>query len=117
RTGAQRQTMTTAQHAPGGQDREVGVGAWEGEWPTGQQWDHTLLAEGDRRNVADHYRYWTVEAIVAGLDTRRHPLHIAIENWQHDFNSGMLGGSATELNAARFQTIFFSPDTCMKARR
>src|SRR5699024_11236780 len=31
RTGAQRQTMTTAQHETGWQDREVGVGPWEGE--------------------------------------------------------------------------------------
>ena len=43
-----------------------------------------LLEHGDRRNVVDHYRYWTVEAIVADLDPRRHPFHVAIENWRHD---------------------------------
>ena len=44
--------------------------------------------EGDRRNVLDVYRYWSVEAIVADLDTRRHPFHVAIENWEHDRNIG-----------------------------
>ena len=47
-----------------------------------------LLAEGDRRNVVDRYRYWTLEAIVADLDTRRHPFHVAVENWAHDLNIG-----------------------------
>jgi tRNA G18 (ribose-2'-O)-methylase SpoU len=47
-----------------------------------------LLAAGDRRNVADRYRYWRVEAIVADLDTRRHPFHVAVENWRHDLNIG-----------------------------
>jgi len=97
--------MTTTQHETGWQDREVGVGPWEGEWPTGPHWDHTLLAEGDRRNVADHYRYWTVEAIVADLDTRRHPLHIAIENWQHDFNIGTVVRTANAFNVAGVHII------------
>ena len=48
---------------------EVGVGPWEGEWPEGGHWDPELLREGDRRNVADKYRYWLHEAIVADLDT------------------------------------------------
>jgi tRNA G18 (ribose-2'-O)-methylase SpoU len=38
--------------------------------------------------VVDRYRYWTVEAIVADLDRRRHPFHVAIENWRHDLNIG-----------------------------
>jgi tRNA G18 (ribose-2'-O)-methylase SpoU len=38
--------------------------------------------------VTDRYRYWTREAIVEDLDARRHPFHVAIENWQHDFNIG-----------------------------
>ena len=40
--------------------------------------------------MVDHYRYWTVEAITADLDTRRHPFHVAVENWQHDLNIGTL---------------------------
>src|SRR3982751_4716029 len=67
---------------------EVGVGPWPGPWPDGAQYDDVLLRDGDRRNVVDRYRYWTVEAIVADLDTRRHPFAVAIENWRHDLNIG-----------------------------
>lgn len=68
----------------------VGVGPWEGEWPTGDHFDPELLREGDKRNVIDRYRYWTLEAIVADLDTKRHSMHIAIENLGHDFNIGTI---------------------------
>lgn len=67
-----------------------GVGPWAGEWPEGEQWDVELLEHGDTRNVIDRYRYWTMEAIVADLDSRRHPFHVAIENWQHDLNIGSI---------------------------
>jgi tRNA G18 (ribose-2'-O)-methylase SpoU len=66
----------------------VGVGPWPGAWPDDPRYDPELLEHGDRRNVVDRYRYWTVEAIVADLDTRRHPFHVAIENWRHDLNIG-----------------------------
>jgi len=68
----------------------VGVGPWPGEWPTEEEYDAALLAAGDRRNVVDRYRYWTMQAIIADLDRRRHDFHIAIENWQHDFNIGTI---------------------------
>ncbi|HEY4577167.1 MAG TPA: RNA methyltransferase [Yaniella sp.] len=97
--------MTTEDREPGWENREIGVGPWQGEWPEGDHWDPELLAEGDRRNVADHYRYWTVEAIVADLDTRRHPLHIAIENWQHDFNIGTVVRTANAFNVAGVHII------------
>jgi tRNA G18 (ribose-2'-O)-methylase SpoU len=84
---------------------EVGVGPWEGPWPTGEQYDAGLLAEGDRRNVVDRYRYWTVEAIVADLDTRRHDFHVAIENWQHDFNIGTIVRSANAFLAAEVHIV------------
>lgn len=71
-------------------ETEVGVGPWEGDTPVGEQWDGELLANGDRRNVIDKYRYWSLEAIVADLDTSRHTLHIAIENLEHDFNIGSI---------------------------
>jgi tRNA G18 (ribose-2'-O)-methylase SpoU len=71
-----------------------GVGPWQGRWPEGEQYDPELLRDGDSRNVADHYRYWTMEAIVADLDTKRHPFHVAIENWQHDLNIGSIVRSA-----------------------
>ncbi|GAA4161424.1 RNA methyltransferase [Gryllotalpicola daejeonensis] len=71
-----------------------GVGPWQGEWPQGEEYDPELLAHGDTRNVVDRYRYWTMDAIVADLDRRRHPFHVAIENWQHDLNIGSIVRSA-----------------------
>ena len=67
-----------------------GVGPWQGEWPSGDHYDPELLEKGDSRNVVDRYRYWTLEAIVRDLDTRRHAFHVAIENWQHDLNIGSI---------------------------
>lgn len=69
-------------------DLAVGVGPHPRPWPVGAQYDPQLLAHGDYRNVSDGYRYWSVEAIVADLDTRRHEFVVAIENWQHDANIG-----------------------------
>lgn len=69
-------------------DREVGVGPHPEPWPEDDRLDPDLLAAGDRRNVIDRYRYWSVEAIVEDLDRRRHPFHVAIENWKHDPNIG-----------------------------
>jgi tRNA G18 (ribose-2'-O)-methylase SpoU len=84
---------------------EVGVGPWEGPRPVGEQYDERLLAEGDRRNVVDRYRYWSVEAIVADLDTRRHDFHVAIENWQHDSNIGTIVRSANAFLAAEVHIV------------
>ncbi|MCX6396754.1 MAG: rRNA methyltransferase [Propionibacteriales bacterium] len=84
---------------------EVGLGPWVGDWPSGPQYDPVLLADGDRRNVVDRYRYWTVDAIVADLDTRRHDFHVAIENWQHDFNIGTIVRSANAFLAAEVHIV------------
>ena len=95
----------------------------------GRQYDAQLLAEGDRRNVVDRYRYWRLEAIVEDLDTRRHDFHVAIENWQHDFNIGTIVrtanaflarevhivGSAAGTGAARWSPTATS--TCGTTRR
>ena len=77
----------------------VGVGPWQGELPTDPRYDPELLAEGDRRNVVDAYRYWRREAIVAELDTRRHDFHVAIENFQHDANIGTVVRTANAFAA------------------
>jgi tRNA G18 (ribose-2'-O)-methylase SpoU len=61
-----------------------------GPLPTDSHFDPELLTTGDSRNVVDKYRYWTMEAIVADLDTKRHSFHVAIENWQHDLNIGSI---------------------------
>ena len=84
---------------------EVGLGPWEGDWPLGEQYDPELLRDGDRRNVVDRYRYWTLESIVADLDTRRHSFHVAIENWQHDFNIGTIVRTANAFLAAEIHIV------------
>ncbi|WP_213283496.1 TrmH family RNA methyltransferase [Cellulomonas hominis] len=87
---------------------EIGVGPWPGgpdAWPDDPRLDPELLAHGDRRNVADRYRYWTVEAVVADLDTRRHPFHVAIENWAHDLNIGSVVRTANAFNAAGVHVV------------
>ncbi len=83
----------------------VGVGPWEGPWPTGEGWDGDLLRDGDARNVADRYRYWTIAAIVADLDQHRHGFHVAIENWQHDFNIGSIVRTANAFLAAEVHIV------------
>jgi tRNA G18 (ribose-2'-O)-methylase SpoU len=115
--------------SPGAPDPEVGVGPHPRPWPVDDRLDPELLELGDRRNVLDRYRYWRREAIVAELDTRRHPFHVAIENWQHDFNIGTVVRNANAFLASavhivgnrrwnrrgamvtdRYQHIFHHPD-------
>lgn len=84
---------------------DVGVGPHPLPWPVGPQYDEDLLREGDRRNVVDRYRYWSVEAIVADLDTARHPFHVAIENLAHDFNIGSVVRTANAFNAASVRVV------------
>ena len=86
-------------------EHEVGVGPWSGSWPEGEQYDSHLLEHGDRRNVADKYRYWSMEAIIADLDERRHDFHIAIENWQHDMNIGTVVRTANAFLAKEVHII------------
>lgn len=86
-------------------ETSVGVGPWEGPWPTDARYDPELLADGDRRNVVDEFRYWSLEAIVAELDTRRHEFHIAIENWHHDFNIGSVVRTANAMGAKAVHII------------
>jgi tRNA G18 (ribose-2'-O)-methylase SpoU len=75
-----------------------GVGPHPQPWPEDPRYDPELLAHGDSRNVVDRYRYWTVPAIVADLDQSRHPLHVAIQNWEHDFNIGSIVRTANAFN-------------------
>lgn len=83
----------------------VGVGPHPEPWPTDSHFDPELLANGDRRNVLDKYRYWTVEAIVADLNTKRHSLQIAIENWQHDLNIGSVVRTANAFNVSAVHIV------------
>jgi tRNA G18 (ribose-2'-O)-methylase SpoU len=79
-----------------------GVGPWQGPVPDDSRYDAALLRDGDARNVVDAYRYWTREAIVADIDKRRHPLHIAIENFGNDANIGAVVRTA---NACAVDTV------------
>src|SRR4051812_38380792 len=97
-----------AQTEPGGPTLTHGVGPWPGgpnAWPEDPRLDPELLAHGDRRNVIDAYRYWSMDAIVADLDERRHPFHVAIENWQHDMNIGSIVRSANAFLAAEVHIV------------
>jgi len=91
--------------AAAGAGAPVGVGPWPGAWPDDPCYDPDLLREGDRRNVTDRYRYWTVDAVRADLDRTRHPFHVAIENWAHDFNIGSVVRTANAFNAAAVHVV------------
>ena len=103
-----------ADERAGRPDHEVGVGPWPGgpdAWPRtadgalDPRYDPELLEHGDRRNVVDEFRYLTVEAVVVELDTRRHPLHVAIENWGHDLNIGSVVRTANAFAAAEIHIV------------
>ncbi|MCV7069523.1 RNA methyltransferase [Mycolicibacterium rufum] len=79
-----------------------GVGPWPGSLPEDARYDPDLLRDGDTRNVVDAYRYWNREAIIADIDARRHPLHIAIENFGNDAN---IGGVVRTANAFAVHTV------------
>ena len=79
-----------------------GVPPWPGRWPDDPRYDPQLLRDGDARNVVDAYRYWTRDAIIADIDRRRHPLHVAIENFGHDAN---IGGVVRTANAFAVDTV------------
>lgn len=91
--------------------REVGVGPWEQEHPgeprpVDPRYDAALLDDGDRRNVLDRYRYWSVDTIRADLDRRgRHLFEVAIENWTHDFNIGSMVRTANAFTANRVHIV------------
>jgi tRNA G18 (ribose-2'-O)-methylase SpoU len=84
---------------------DIGVGPWVGDWPTDSRFDPELLADGDRRNVVDRYRYWRLEAITADLDNRRHSFHVAIENFSHDFNIGSVVRTANAFLAGEVHVV------------
>jgi tRNA G18 (ribose-2'-O)-methylase SpoU len=84
---------------------QVGVGPWPGAWPDDPRLDPELLEHGDRRNVVDRYRYWRREAVVEDLDLRRHDFHVAVENWQHDFNIGSVVRTANAFLAREVHVV------------
>ena len=55
--------------------------------------------------MVDKYRYWTLEAVVADLDTKRHRFHVAIENFLHDFNIGSVVRTANAFMAKEVHIV------------
>lgn len=82
-----------------------GVGPHPQPWPKGKNYDKVLLKEGDRRNVEDKYRYWTVQAIKHDMAKHAFDLEIAIENYQHDFNIGTVVRNANAFNVRAVHII------------
>ena len=82
-----------------------GVGPHPRPWPDDPRYDPELLANGDARNVTDRYRYWRVDAIVEDLDGRRHPFHVAVENWTSDLNIGTVVRNANAFLAAAVHIV------------
>ena len=85
-----------------------GVGPYQGDVsqdPNFAKFDPDLVAGGDTRNVVDSYRYWKMEEIVADLDGKRHPFHVAIENWQHDLNIGSIVRNANAFLAKEVHIV------------
>ena len=64
-----------------------------------------LNAQNDTRNVIDKYKGISVKEIRKDLETSRHDFHIAIENFQHDFNIGTIARNANAFNAAGIHII------------
>jgi len=83
----------------------IGVGPHPTPLPSDDRFDRQLLKNGDHRNVIDKYRYWTNQAIKDDLSTSRVSLHVAIENWQHDFNIGTIIRNANAFNVETVHII------------
>ena len=64
-----------------------------------------LTVRNDTRNVIDKYKGLSVEEIKKDLETSRHNFHIAVENFQHDFNIGTIARNANAFNAAGIHII------------
>ena len=101
------QCYNTVRHSRGPTEwgHTVGVGPWQGPWPDDPRYDPELLRDGDCRNVVDAYRYWRRDAVVAHIDGRRHPLHVAIENFGHDHNIGTVVRTANAFAAAEVHIV------------
>lgn len=67
--------------------------------------DPELLEHGDTRNVIDEYRNWRVEAIAADMAENAFPVHVAIENYQHDYNIGTIVRAANAFRVAGVHII------------
>lgn len=67
--------------------------------------DPELEKNGDSRNVIDTYKTWKVSAIKDDLQAKAFPVHIAIENYQHDYNIGSIVRTANACRVAGVHII------------
>lgn len=58
-----------------------------------------LTPENDTRNLVDEYKGLPNEVVKQKLAEKAFPYHIAIENYQHDFNIGTIVRNANAFNA------------------
>ena len=68
-------------------------------------YDEDLLKNGDTRNVIDGYKNWQLSAIKADMAKKAFAVHIAIENYQHDYNIGTIVRNANAFNVAGVHII------------
>ena len=59
----------------------------------------------DTRNVIDEFRGKAIDDIRDELNTRRHRLHIAVENLERDFNAGTIVRTANAFNVETVHVI------------
>ena len=64
-----------------------------------------MLPDADTRNVIDQFKGLSVEEIKDRLAETVFPLHVAIENYQHDYNIGTIVRSANAFNVAGVHII------------
>ena len=62
-------------------------------------------AATDPRNLIDNFKGLPVEVIKSRLAAAAFPLHIAIENYQHDYNIGTIVRSANAFNVASVHIV------------
>lgn len=61
--------------------------------------------ENDMRNLIDEFKGLSVEEVREKLNHNRSKFHVAIENFQHDFNIGTIARNANAFNAAGIHII------------
>lgn len=59
----------------------------------------------DKRNLVDKYKGKSIEQISQNMRDQAFPLHLAIENYQHDFNIGSIVRNANAFNVAGVHII------------
>ena len=84
--------MTQTEHA----NTHVSGG---GKWKNDDFPDFITSVNVDTRNVIDHYKHWSVEAIREDLDATRTNVNLVAENFAHDFNIATLVRNANAFNA------------------